>query len=433
MKQAASACLIALLAVNGGCSRHASAEPVTGTLSNGVRVVVVPFAKSTNVSIFTFVPMGLCADDAQRAQWSHLVEHLVIRSTFPNDLQRANAETLPDHMRLDFYGHAGDWREGLSHHKRWLEGVPFTAATLEAEKPKVISECDFTAKNFATHKFAAAAWWQAWRHGRKHVALKGDVLGAALPEVQQYRDARLFVADHTTLCAVGGVDPKVFIAEAAKAIGGLKPQAPPPRRNEPWPVNGGTMDVTWDLEARHLLLAWPLPAFDDPDYAALMAAAQWLSMRFFSDSRLKQQAGPVIAAADLITPVGNFFYVSAPLRPGASFEEIEPILRAQIEALAKSGTANKPMSQQLAMSLTQVADPALLAAQAGAAMPLKMIEANIGLAFAMNIHRYRDAREALARRLRDLSTDHLRQAAAKRLGTNSLTVRITGPAKSGPP
>jgi hypothetical protein len=45
----------------------------------------------------------------------------------------------------------------LTHHRRWLEGVPFTEATLEEEKPKVIAECDFTARNLATHKFAVAA------------------------------------------------------------------------------------------------------------------------------------------------------------------------------------------------------------------------------------------------------------------------------------
>src|SRR5687767_8722199 len=116
---------LALTLLVSGCNHGSSAEPVIRTLFNGVRVVVVHFPKSTNVSLFTFSPMGLCGDDPGQAQWLHLVEHLVIRSTFSNDLQRANAETLPDHMRLDFYGSTADWQEGLSHHRRWLEGVPF--------------------------------------------------------------------------------------------------------------------------------------------------------------------------------------------------------------------------------------------------------------------------------------------------------------------
>ena len=104
--------------------------------------------------------LGLASDGPGQAQWSHLVEHLVCRSTGLADLSRANAETLPDHMRLDFYGNAAHWKEGLAHHFRWLEGAPFTEAGLIAEKPKVKSEGDMTAKNFATHKFAIAAWAQ---------------------------------------------------------------------------------------------------------------------------------------------------------------------------------------------------------------------------------------------------------------------------------
>src|SRR5256885_874192 len=100
--------------------------------------------------------MGLTADGAGQTQWAHLVEHLVIRSTVASDLSIANAETLPDHMRLDFYGGTNNWKEGLSHVQRWLRGVPFTAQSLAAEKPKVNQEVDYTVKNFATHKFALA-------------------------------------------------------------------------------------------------------------------------------------------------------------------------------------------------------------------------------------------------------------------------------------
>jgi hypothetical protein len=114
-----------------GCQRAESTghPPQVQTLDNGIRVVSIHFPSSTNVSIFTFSPMGLTSDDPNQAQWSHLVEHLVIRSTIPTDSPEANAETLPDHMRLDFYGHTGNWQNALTHHRRWLEGVPFTEAS----------------------------------------------------------------------------------------------------------------------------------------------------------------------------------------------------------------------------------------------------------------------------------------------------------------
>jgi predicted Zn-dependent peptidase len=411
MKPASRWWLLGIVLLGAGYSAG-SAEPVVRALSNGVRLVVVQFPKSTNVSLFTFLPMGLCSDGPGQAQWSHLVEHLVLRSTFSNDLRRANAETLGDHMRLDFYGTTADWQEGLSHHRRWLQGSAFTEASLAAEKPRVTGECDFTAQNFATHKFATAAWSHAWRHREKHVALKQDVLRAALPEVQRYRDTRLFVPGRTTLCAVGGIDPDVFLAEAQKQIGALQSQAAPAASASRHEQGKGPSDVTWDLDARHLLLVWPIPAFDHPDYAALM------------DAKLKQRLGHVLAGADLITPEGNFFYVSAPLRPGASFDDVEQALRSHVDAIAAVPAGIEMLSRQLASSLVEVPDPALLARDTGAGTKLAMIEANVGLGYAMNVHRYGLEREALARRLRSLSAEDVRRAASKYLGTNASICRI---------
>ncbi|MCY3024032.1 MAG: hypothetical protein NTW87_34060, partial [Planctomycetota bacterium] len=84
-----------LLALGCGQNAGAQAKLETRTLSNGIRVVVVHFPNSKNASLLTFLPMSLTSDGPGQAQWSHLVEHLVIRSTVPDDLRQANAETAP--------------------------------------------------------------------------------------------------------------------------------------------------------------------------------------------------------------------------------------------------------------------------------------------------------------------------------------------------
>jgi predicted Zn-dependent peptidase len=393
-----------------------AAEPLIQTLSNGVRVVVVHFPTSTNVSIFTFLPMSLCSDPAGRAQWSHLVEHLVIRSTFSNQLARANAETLPDHMRLDFYGNTADWKEGLSHHRRWLEGVAFNEATMAAEKPKVIGECDFTSRNFATHKFAVAAWAHASRHSNSHVAIKGDVLRANLEEVQRYRDSQLFVPRQTTVCVVGGVDAQAVLAEVRNQLGKLTSPARLPTAMDN--VRTGRLEVTWDLDARHLLLTWPLPDFGDPDFAPLMAASQWLTMQYFNDSELKKLIGQTFAGADLVTPEGNYFFVSASLRPGAAFADVEKALRRPLSKLSDTQIDSfrlGMLGRQLSSSLTVVGDPALMMRQMPSGMTAAMVEGNIGLAFGMNVHRYGADREKLARNLAKASGAAVRGAMGRYL------------------
>jgi len=392
------------------------------TLTNGIQVVVLCFPGSTNAALFSFLPMGLAGDGPGQGQWSHLVEHLVIRSTTPADTQTANAETLPDHMRLDFYGTTSNWREGLNHHRRWLAGVPFTEENLAAEKPKVNAECDFTARNLATHKFAIAAWNQAHRHGRLRVELQGDVRQADLAQIQRYRDGRLVVLDKVTVCLVGGVAPNTALPILATELGGIHSSA---RLAELAQVKRGSLAVVWDLPARHLLLTWPLGKTADSDYAALMVAGQWLTMRMSGDPALKATAGMALAGADLITAEGAYFYVSVPLKPEATFDGVQEKLNAHLRALRtdSAALAEVPMiAQQLAWSLNTVPSPAELQGQAPPNVSPAMLEANIGLQYGMNEHRYGPRRAALGKQLAALTAARVQAAAQKHLTEAKLTV-----------
>jgi hypothetical protein len=217
--------LVPLLLSAASCQRAAAknSRAESQALPNGIRIVSVHFPDSTNMAIFTYVPMGLVMDGPQQTQWSHLVEHLVIRSTVPGDLSVANAETLPDHMRLDFYGNVSNWKEGLSHHQRWLQGVPFTQASLEAEKPKVRSEADYTVRNLATHKFAMAAWAQGFRHGQTNAAIQQDIGRVSLNDIQSYRDNHLPVLSNVVVCIVGGVEPAKVLPIVSEQLASIKP------------------------------------------------------------------------------------------------------------------------------------------------------------------------------------------------------------------
>ena len=392
------------------------------TLPNHIRLVSVLFPDSTNVSIFTFLPLGLAEDGREQTQWSHLVEHLVIRSTVSKHLSIANGETMPESMRLDFYGNVNNWEAGLSHHRRWLEGVPFTETSLEREKPKVKSECDFTVRNLATHKLAMAAWAQGLRHGATNVALLGDIARASLSQIQAYRDEHLAVLSNVLVCVVGGVEPSRVSSVAREQLGAIKSGATPVA---PVKLHPGNRELTWDLDARHLIITWPMPATASEDFAPLLAAGQWLNMRFFSDPEIKRLTGMSLAGADLATPEGNFFFVSASLRPGIAFPEVQQKLEQKAQGLSapeEDLSMLAMLSGQLAESLTTIPEMAALKAQLPPNTDLAMVEGNIGLQWGMAEFRYGSGKATLAKRLPQLRTEDVRRVAKKYLAPGMCSV-----------
>ena len=423
----ALACVAGVLFAGCGVSRtQVSTAP--WTLPNGIRVVLVPFPGSQDVSIFTYVPMGLASDPAGMTQWAHLVEHLVIRVTHPEPSQEVNAETLPDHMRLDFYGTVNNWRKGLAYHAAWLSRGDFDDVSLRREIPLVLGECAFTARNLATHKFAMAAWGQAFRHGRDRAAVKGDIERATLDAVRQYYREHFAVLNRTVVCIVGGVTLDEAHDAADGLLGAIKSEAASPA---PAATAKGDREITWDLPTRHIVLSWPVPAPADKDYAALYAAAAQLQMQLFQDDELKKLVGNVLVGADLATPEGRYFYVNAVLQAGAEFKQVQEAIETRLLALETDSAAGQaPMiGGQLAYQLTHVMDPTLLKKQAPE-MSSAMIEGNLGLQWGMREFQFGPDRQALARNLSVVTRDNMQSALKRYLAAERRLVVTIRPEES---
>jgi hypothetical protein len=318
-------------------------------------------------------------------------------------------------MRLDFYGTVNNWQEGISHHAKWLKEVPFTEENLRAEKRQVNLECDFVAKRLATHKFAMAAWAQGYRHGQGHAAIKEDVNRATLGRIQQFRDKHLFIPNKTIVCVVGGIDAKTLKPFISKKLGTITSKAKTAEQVKPHP---GSREMSWDLNARHLVLTWPIPAFSDMSYPSIMAVGPWLMMKLSADAELKKLSGMIFAGADLVTPEGNFFYVSASIKPDATFDDIQKRIESQLRTLNSETSASTEVSllgPQLSYQLTNLPDPKLAKAQVPPNISYAMIEGNIGLQWTMHEFRYGEFRSVLTQRLMNVSGEKVRQAAIKYL------------------
>ena len=358
------------------CNAARGIEVQSRHLPNGIEIQYVHVPGSTGLSVFSFLPAGLANDDDGCAQYSHLLEHMVIRTTTPQDSPNVNAETLADHMRLDYYGSAASWREAVSHHASWLAGSPFDANILKREIARANSEVDFTAQNLMSHKFALAAWNQAWRFGHDQVTIRLDPARITVMQLQRYRDTHFNQPGRTLVTAIGGAEPVTILSAFSQALGKSRPgPRPAPHGPKPAPAD---KTVTWDLSTRHLILTWPIPGpASEKEYAALITAAQWLISRAYIDPEWKKLTGPVLAGADLVTPESAYFYLSATLQPQTpadavrrKFDALVTSLESSPELKAAAPFIAGERSRSLTLALLdmlrpQIADPNKAEAQFG--------------------------------------------------------------------
>lgn len=396
------------------------------TLENDLRVMVIHIPDSEHVSIFSFLPMGLTTDGPDQAQWSHLVEHLAIRSTVPGSSYEANAETLPDHMRLDFYGTLDNWQDGLDHHRQWLEGKRFSVDSLNTEKMQVLRECENVARNQATHKFAIAAWNQGCRHGKRHAAVLADVRNASLEQIQRYRDEKLFIPEETVICFVGGLDAKTIKPLVTRKLGSIQSSAISSPSDE---LALEDKALTWDLPTRHLVMTWAIPDPSEPDYAPLYLAGMLLQMRLFNDPELAGRTAQVLSGADLLLPEGAFFYVNAVVNPQTSFESVQQAIESRIQAMTDLESLQQApiYGGQLAFQLTKIMNPALVQQQAPSHVSRAQIEGNLAIQLAMREFQFGTQRPILAKRLKTLTPKDVRQAISRHLAIDQASVITISP------
>ena len=375
------------------------------TLSNGIRIVNLHVENSTDVGIFSYLPLGLVTDGKAKAQWSHLVNSLTVRTAGPIDYKTSNAETMTDNMRLDFTGNMDTWTQGLALHAKWLAGLPFSAESLAAARPRVLSQFDYIEANLATHKLANVAWNQVFRHGETDIAMRKDIQSAQLNELQEYRDQHLVQADRVLLCVIGGVDPETLKDTMEKQLGAihltektLPPSTVPPKIAK-------DQNATWDVNVTHYMETYPIPRPENEDYPALYIASLLWRFACTQDAQLKGLTGYIHCGVDLVTPEQVYLYVSASLKPGADVETVKQRIGQRMNSLKQpENNRQVPMiAQSLSMELSGPPDMKTLMQHKPENIPENLMFLQLGVSWGLVEYQYGDNLSQLASAFADVS------------------------------
>ena len=392
------AIVVVFLLGNFSLTFAAPPEVTRFTLSNGIKVVNLYVEDSTDVCIFSYLPLGLATDGKAKTQWSHLIEHLTIRTTGPIDFRTSSAETMADNMRLEFIGNTDNWTQGLEKQAKWLSGLPFSEKSLAEELPNALSEIDTTEARLATHKWASAAWNQVFRHGETAISMRGDVQSAQLSELQAYRDQHLVQADRVLLCVIGGVKAETLQPVMEEQLGtiNLTAKTLPPATATPAAVKDRT--ATWDIDVTHYMETYAIPHPEDEDYPALYIANALLNLGLMQDAELKELIGFVLCSVDLGTPEQTYLQISASLKPDTDVEKVKQRIRQLVNRLKQpENNAQVAMiAPALSMQFSSPLDIEMVKHQIPAGTSTTMALGNIGVWWGMLEYQYGDILPQLA-------------------------------------
>ena len=238
------------------------------------------------------------------------------------------------------------------------------------------------------------------------------------------------------MCVVGGLEPSKVFEDFGLPLGSVTSQARPPARV---PLHPGNREVTWDLNARHMLVTWPIPAPSEKDHATLLVLGTWLNLQLANDPELQKRAGTILARPDLSAPEGTFFYISASLRPDAIPSQVRGRVGEHLGQILSDKADLKEVAmvgQQLANSITTLLDPTTLKDQLPPNMTLATLERNLGLQQGMHEFLYGDKKAEHAKELLAVDGPKMQQAILKYLGiekSSTITFRPVAAAPAPPP
>ena len=423
------AIVVVFLLGNFSLAFAAPPEVTRFTLSNGIKVVNLYVEDSTDVVILSYLPLGLATDGKTKTQWSHLIEHLTIRTTGPIDFRTSSAETMADNMRLEFIGNTDNWTQGLEKQAKWLSGLPFSAESLAEELPRALSEINYTEANLATHKWASAAWNQVFRHGETAIAMRGDVQSAQLNELQAYRDQHLVQAGRVLLCVIGGVKAETLQPVMEEQLGSINLTAKtlPPATATPAAVKDRT--ATWDINVTHYMETYAIPHPEDEDYPALYIANTLLNLVLMQDAELKELIGFVLCSVDLGTPEQTYLQISASLKPDTDVEKVKQRIRLLINRLKQpENNAQVAMAApSLSMQFSSPLDIEMVKHQIPAGTSMTMALGNIGVWWGMLEYQYGDILPQLASAFAKVSAGDVADVVNQYLTEDALMTLVLTP------
>ncbi|MFG6486386.1 M16 family metallopeptidase [Roseateles sp. BYS78W] len=347
------------------------------TLANGFEVILVEDHRLPLVAFNLWVHAGPRNEAKGQTGFAHLFEHLMFagsrhvpRGEFDKFVDAAggtdaNGSTNFDRTNYFFTLPSNQLALGL-----WLKADMLGWMIDEVDSVSLANQQDVVRnerrQNYENRPYGIAdeALYQAlYPEGHPYrasvIGSHADIQSIKLDDVKAF--ARTYYRpNNATLVLAGDFDPKEAKALVQKYFGSLRPGPKPPEVNVAMPAitKERRLVVTDRVELSRLTLAWHTPAMFRPGDAELDIAAHVLgggkASRLYGLLVRDRQLAQSVEVGQGSQSLSSVFEIEVVARPGASLDEIEALVDAEVARLATEPPTDAEVAQARATIETQV-------------------------------------------------------------------------------
>jgi zinc protease len=430
----AAACLTALSAP------AAQGDLYERTLGNGLRVIVMEDHRAPTVASMVWYRAGSMDESAGTTGVAHVLEHMMFKGTRSNPGDtfsrtiaaaggRDNAFTSKDYTAYFQQLHKSRLPKALEleadrMHELVLSDEEFAKEIRVVMEERLLRTDDQPRALLYEQMMSVAYTGSPYRW--PIVGWMNDLENMTAEDAREwYR--RWYAPNNAALVVVGDVAPEAVFAVAERRFGPIPSRALPARKPQSEPPQRGTkrVKVKGPGELPYLLMGWHAPVIRDvaadwEPYALQVLVgvldgsdAARLDTRLVKQERLAVSAG---ASFDAINRGPGMFFMDAVPAPGRDVNELEQALRTEIRKVVEQGVQDDELQRVKAQVIaSQVFQRDSMFYQA---MQIGMLH-TVGLPF--------DAGDTLARKLREVTAEQVREVARRYLVDDSLTVAVLEP------
>ncbi len=340
------------------------------TLENGLQVVVVRNALAPAATVVVNYKVGSNEEPEGFPGMSHALEHMMFRGSPGLEAAQLaniaaamggnfNAATSQTATQYFFTVPAGDLEVALRVEATRMRGVLSTSALWNLEKGAMMEEVgqNLSTPEYLFYNQLLEAMFSGTPYAHDPLGTRESLKNMTGAMLKKFHDD-WYPPNNAILVIVGDVDPSGSLAQVKRLFGGIPPRKIPARPEvDLKPVRPQTMELATDKPYGLYIVAFRMPGYDSPDYAAAQVLSDVLASRRGTLYGLVPQGKALDMDFDSYTlPQSGVAFAAAAFPQGADVKALAADVRAALAGVVGGGV---PEDLVEAAKLHRIADAEL--------------------------------------------------------------------------